>query len=363
VQSRSSHYPPARSPRRGPHRLALIGLLAFALGAVAACGSDDDGSASAAESSDTTVGATVPDSISAGTTLRVGDQLDALDNVLTTSGEDQNFPYELKYGNFVGGPPMLQAFKAGEIDLGFVADTPLIFAQAAKQDIVAVAGWAPERSGFELIVPKGKDISSWKDLKGKKVAYQQGTVLEAVVLKGLDEAGLSLDDIIVVNVPVTEIAPTLLSGDVDAGILSPPLDAAYLAQEPDATIIDAPTDITLRINFLIASKSALSDPAKAAAIGDYAQRLVRGYGWINAHPDEWIQKFYVGQYKMTPEAGAKVLEHAGDVTFVPLPGDIIPDQQRLADLYLDAGEIPQKVDVKEEFDGRYNDAIAEAQQP
>ena len=351
--------------RRTPRRLALllVPLVVLAVTA-AACGSDDGSDAAGASNTASTVkgaAATVPDSIPPGTDLRVGDQLDALKNVLGTSGQDKDFAYDVKYANFVGGPPMLQAFQADQVDIGYVADTPLIFAQAAQQDVVAVAGWAPERSSFELIVPPGKGIKSWKDLKGKKVAYQQGTVLEAVVLKGLDEAGLSLDDITTVNVPVTQISATLISGSVDAAILSPPLDVAYLAQQPKATIIDAPTDITLRINFIITTKKALADPAKAAAIGDYVQRLVRGYGWINANPDAWVNALYVAQYKMTPEAGRKVLDHAGDVTFSPLPGDIVPDQQRLADLYLGAGEIPQKIDVKSEFDSRYNALVAAAQ--
>ena len=41
---------------------------------------------------------------------------------------------------------MLQAFQAGAIDVGFVGSTPLIFAQAAHQDVVGVAGWATPHS-------------------------------------------------------------------------------------------------------------------------------------------------------------------------------------------------------------------------
>ena len=54
----------------------------------------------------------------------------------------------MKYAVFVGGPPMLQAFQGGAIDTGFVASTPLIFAQAAQQDVVAVAGWASETARY-----------------------------------------------------------------------------------------------------------------------------------------------------------------------------------------------------------------------
>ncbi|MEA2660096.1 MAG: sulfonate transport system substrate-binding protein, partial [Candidatus Binatota bacterium] len=195
----------------------LVGALA-----VAACGSNDSPKADAATSKQqgTTSVTDVARDIPSGASLRVGDQLDYLKTALATGKQDQHYGFDLKYAAFVGGPAMLQAFKAGAIDIGYVADTPLIFAQAAHQDIVAIAAWAPEHGSLELIAPPGSNVASWGDLKGKKVAYQQGTVLEAVVLQGLDKVGLSLQDIKTVNLPVTEISAALQSGSVDAAVLA-----------------------------------------------------------------------------------------------------------------------------------------------
>jgi sulfonate transport system substrate-binding protein len=336
--------------------LVLVGSVALA-----ACGSNDSPSADAATSAPG-ASAAVPSSVPPGTTLRIGDQLDALKLLLGTSGQDDDFPFTPKYASFVGGPPMLQAFQADAIDVGYVADTPLIFAQAAKQDIVAVAAWAPEHGSLELIAAPGSGIESWADVKGKKVAYQQGTVLHAVVLQGLRKAGLSLDDITTVNLPVTQISAALQSGSVDAAVLAPPLDSAYLAKARDAKVVDRPDDITNRVSFLIASKSAIDDPAKAAAIRDYVQRLTRAYGWVNDHPEEWARAFWVGQYHLPLAAGLQQLERTGKVSFLELPGELVEPQQVLADLYHESGDIPEKVDVADEFDGRFNDAVREAQQ-
>jgi sulfonate transport system substrate-binding protein len=300
------------------------------------------------------------EAVPAGTTLRFGDQLDYMKNILAAGGEDQGFPYNVKYASFVGGPPMLQAFQAGAIDAGWVADTPLIFAQAAHQDVVAVAAYETANDVQELIAAPGSNINSWADLKGKKVAYQQGTSLEAVLLEGLDSAGLSLSDIKSVRLPVTQVSAALQSGSVDAGILAPPLDSAYLSSHPGAKVVDRPNEVPLRLSFVIASKKALNDPAKAAAIRDYVQRLVRATKAIHANPDPWIQKFYVGQYHLSPAAGRQLFDLAGPVTFVSLPGDLVADQQKLADLYYAAHELPSKVDVSAEFDGRFNDAVQAA---
>jgi sulfonate transport system substrate-binding protein len=341
--------------------MAAITLLIAA--ALSGCGSSTSSSSGASGAAGAQSGGatpTVPDHVPPGTTLRVADQLQLLETVLSTASNDKSFSYKLQYSNFVGGPPMLQAFHAGAVDIGFVADTPLIFAQAAKQDIVAVAAWAPEHGSQELIATPGSNITSWADLKGKKVAYQRGTVLEAVLLQGLKSADLSLGDITSVNLPVTQVAAALQGGSVQAAILAPPLDTAYLKSHPTAKVVARADDITDRVSFIVASKSALANPGKVAAIQDYVVRLIRSYGFIAKNPSVWVKSFYVKQYHMTEADGAALLARSGPSKPVALPGTLVPAQQALADLYQDAGEIPEKLDAAAEFDGRFDAAIQKA---
>ncbi|HEX4490564.1 MAG TPA: ABC transporter substrate-binding protein [Acidimicrobiia bacterium] len=315
---------------------------------LAACGSS--GSSAARLDAASAVATSIPAKVPAGTTLRVGDQVQLQETVLASGAQDHGFPYSVKWASFIGGPSMLQAFHANAIDVGFVADTPLIFAQAAHQDVVAVAAWASEHGSDELVAAPGSHITSWADLKGKRVAYQQGTVLEATVLQGLEQANLTLHDLKSVNLPFTQIVAALQNGSVDAGILAPPLDGGYLSSHPDAKVIERPDNLTARVSFLVASRRALQDPAKAAAIRDYILRLGRAYNAIRANPGEFVQRFYVEQYHLTPTAGRALLAKLGTSSFVPLTGALVPAQQALADLYLKAGEVPSKLDAKQEFD-------------
>lgn len=292
-----------------------------------------------------------------GTTLRIGDQLELQQTVLSAGGQTGNVPYTVKWAAFVGGPAMLQAFQADAIDIGYVGDTPLIFAQAAHQDIVAVAAWASEHGTNELVAAPGSKINSWRDVKGKKIAFQQGTSLEAALLQGLHKAGLSLKDITPVHLPLTQIAAALQGGSVDGGILVPPLDRAYLSSTPAAKVVDRSDDLTNRVSFIIASKSALADKAKAAAIRDYVQRIVRAYKSIAANPDAFIQSFLVGKYHLPPDAARQFLQDTGTTTLLPIPGTLLKPQQELADLYTAAGEIPGRLDVRAQFDGRFNDVL------
>ena len=212
---------------------ALLSLVA-----VTACSADASTRAGDEDGGPTTTAAAVelPDEVP---TLRVGDQLEYLQTVLELAGEDEAFPYEVEYSSFVGGPPMLQAFQGGALDTGFVGSTPLIFAQAQGQDIVAVAGWAGEGSAYNLVTAPGvDDIGGWDDLAGARVAYQRGTAAEALLLQALDAAGIDPPEVTTVDLPITQISAALQGGSADAGISVEPLTSAYLAANPTAAAVD-----------------------------------------------------------------------------------------------------------------------------
>lgn len=350
---------PPRRLRRRPWLIA--GAVALAAASLTTACSSAASQTDAGADSATSTPATVPTSIPEGLTLRVGDQLGYLQQSLELSGQDQDLPYTVEYSAFVGGPPMLQAFQGDAIDVGFVASTPLIFAQAAGQEIVGVAGWAPEHSATRLVAKSDAGISSWGDLKGKKVAYQVGTSAESAVLQGLQSADLKLSDVTTVNLPVTQITAALQGGSADIGVLYEPLTSSFIGQNPEFAVTLKADEITDRGAFLIASEKALEDGGTSAAIGDYVQRLVRAAAFANTHPDDWAQAFYVGEYKLPIELGNKLLAAQGTTSFLQLPGDLIEPQQNLADLYVENGEIPEKLDVSKQFDSRFNEIVAKAQ--
>ena len=327
-----------------PWALALIGLLAIGV------------NGAGASTKATKVGTVVP----AGTVLRVGDQLSGLQTLLKSDNKD-SFPFTVSWSSFLGGPPMLQAFQANAIDVGIVGTTPTIFAQAAHQGIVAVAAYGTVHSADDLVTTPGVKITSWKQLKGKPVAYQQGTVGEAVVLAGLHSVGLKLSDIKTVNLPVTEEAPALENHSADAAVMVQPLVDAYINQNPTATIVqNAPGD-SARLTYIIASKSALADPAKSAAIGALLTNLVKSYVWINAHQASYVQLQYVKQYGLSTAEGTKLIEDFGKTTFVPINKSLYAAQQAQANLFTAAGEIPTRINTNAEFDPRFNSIIATAQ--
>lgn len=344
------------TPRHRPPILLALTISLFVIASAFLAGAP-------ASAQTTTTSSKSSTKIPAGTVLRVGDQLDYLKTVLKLAGEDQDFPYQVEYSAFVGGPPMLQAFQAGSIDTGFVGSTPLIFAQAAGQDIKAVAGWATANSSYGLVTsPDSKGISGWKDLKGKKVTFQQGTAGEAALLEALDKVGLKLSDITPVNLPITQASAALQSGAADAGLLVEPLTSVFLSANPGGKVVAKANVITDRSSFVIATKDALDDKAKVAALRDYVSRLVRGFAYTSSHPEAIAQAVYVDKYKLPPDRALELVKQNGGTSFVTLPGSVLKAQQQLADLFFAAGEIPAKVDVRKEFDTRFNATVQAAGQ-
>lgn len=343
------------SPRRAT--LLVVALASLLLGACSSEASTRAGAAAAAPST-TATPVDVPSSIPEGTTLRIGDQLDYLQTVLEVSGQDADLPYTVEYSNFIGGPSMLQAFQGGALDAGFVASTPLIFAQAAGQPIVAVLGWATEQ-GLGGLVTATPDIDGWEDLAGTRVAYQRGTSAEAALLVGLDGAGLSLADVTTVDVPITQVTAALQSGSADAGISVEPLISSFLASHAGARLVTPANGITDRGSFLIATADALDDPARTAALADYAARLVRAFRAIDDDPQLLVDSIFVGQYGLSDQRAAELVDALGTTSFLDLPEDIVESQQRLADLFHAAGQIPVEVDVSAQFDNRFGRIVTE----
>ncbi len=343
-------------PRSVGLLLPLAPLVALILVA-AACSSEASTRAAAADGPTTTAApvttaATIPD----GVTLRVGDQLDYLKTVLAVSGEDQDLPYTLEYANFVGGPPMLQAFQGGALDAGFTASTPLIFAHAAGQEISAIAGWAPEK-GLGGLITTDAGIEDWADLSGKRVAYQRGTSAEAAVLTGLDEAGLSPEDITTVDVPIIQVSSAIKGGSADAGLSTEPLISQFVSDTPGGRVAIDANDITDRASFLIATRAALEDEGTSAALADYATRLVRAFTWLGQHRQALADSVFAQQYGLSPERALELAESTGTTTFFELPGPIGEPQQALADRFHAAGQIPTALDTAREFDTRFNELV------
>lgn len=356
--------PPSAPARSRPLTTVVLALLTgLLLLTAAACGSSS--SSDTAEAEAAAPGETQPattslpiDQVPAGSTLRVGDQVGALKIPDELSGSTADAPYGIEYSNFIGGPLLLEAFRANAVDIGYVADTPPVFAQAADADVTIVAAWQNTGNSYAIVAKPGSDLKTVADLKGKQLAYQEGTVAQTFALQAFQEAGLTSQDVEHVELNVLDVQGVVQKGDVDAGVITEPFLSSYIQNNPDAIILSDADGLSTGLTYLIASTKSLKDPAKAALIGDYIDRHLEAVQFVNDHPGQFLEQFYQGSQGLSPEAAASLSARLGPWKIRVLDQTIFDLQQGVADLFSDAGVIPEPLDASKEFDTRFNPVIA-----
>jgi len=130
---------------------------------------------------------------------------------------------------FPAGRLAVDALVAGKVDLAMSAETPVMFAAVnglPVQVIATVVKYQP----FDLIAgPKIRDLN---DLRGKRIAYVQGTNVHYYLDALVRSRGLTWQDIAAINMPAGDIVPSLVSGAVDGFVWSEPLVSLALNHGP-----------------------------------------------------------------------------------------------------------------------------------
>jgi sulfonate transport system substrate-binding protein len=302
-----------------------------------------------------------PPEVPAGTALVVADQNEVLQTLLAASGEQTKLGGKVTYANFLGGPAILEAFRAGALDLATVGNTPPIQAQAAGERILVVA--ALQSSGLDngLAVRPGLKLSRLEDLRGKRIGYAEGTARQPFVLNALKEAGLTRKDVTFIPLRSADFPDAIRGGQIDVAPLNEPHLSRYLTDYADRGASALPASEIARLpralSYLYASDAALRDPAKTAAIVDFVAHWIGAVRWSKAHRDDWVDAYYVRRQRLSPADGQKIEAAIGEVTF-PLLNSLIARQQAIADLIYDAGDLPKRLDAREEFDLRFDAVIA-----
>ncbi|WP_432493967.1 ABC transporter substrate-binding protein [Kineococcus gypseus] len=301
--------------------------------------------------------------VPAGTELVVADQAQQLQTVFAASGQDAQLAAEVTYANFTGGPAILEAFRAGAADLATVGDTPPIQALAAGADVRIVAARRSSPDATRLAVAPGADVQTLDDLRGKRIAYAEGTAQQSIVLRALARAELEPGDVELVGLQLGDFPDAVRTGQVDVAVLGEPNLTRFLERAPggSALPVEETRGTATGLSYLYARGEALDDPAKAAAIADYVTRWVAAQQWVNENREEWVQRYYVENQDVAAEDGRRIVETNGTVTFPPLDEDLIAVQQSTIDTIADAGQLPvDDLDAHDGFDLRFAPVVADA---
>lgn len=114
---------------------------------------------------------------------------------------------------FADGPTIINAMESGSIDVGYIGQGAHKLCVNGSAKIFALAHVS---NGDAIVGSKSKGTDTLEGLKGKTVAFSSGTSSEDILKKGLEKAGLTMDDIKPIDMDATNLVTAMLSGSVDA---------------------------------------------------------------------------------------------------------------------------------------------------
>ena len=178
-----------------------------------------------------------------------------------------------------------QALAAGQVDWSGGGVESTVVAWATGLPFKAYAMYAKGGDSYGILVRKDANITSPKDLKGKKVAVPQGTAPAQGLNQVIQEAGLPRDAVLRVNANYGNMGQMVVSGAVEAMAgLEPFLTLTEEKMAGQATIL-------MRLGkyvqggglFLITDRWAAANPTKVA---NAVAALWESQQWVRQHPKE-----------------------------------------------------------------------------
>jgi sulfonate transport system substrate-binding protein len=269
-----------------------------------------------------------------------------------------DLPYRLEWSEFPAAAPLIEAINAGAIDGGNVGDAPFTFGVAAGVPVKAIAATRQKQDGLAVLVPATSVIRALDDLKGKRVATGRGSIGHYLILASLARAGLPLDTIQLVFLSPADAKAAYASGSVDGWSTWEPYSSQEEVLSGARRAIDGRV-VTPGLSYQVASDSAIRN--KRPALADFVRRMSAARRWSlanpDAHGDRWATLMGV------PAAVPRHWFSRAQIRAVPIDDTVVADEQRVIDLFAQAGLLRQRFEAAAALDRSFNDAIQSAESP
>src|SRR4029078_9278952 len=145
---------------------------------------------------------------------------------------------------------------------------------------------------------------------------------------------LTKDDVKLVELPSTGDVYTnaLAAKQVDVAPIGGVQIKRFLAKAEKARGAPIPHGLRDDAGHLYVVTESLENPAKAAAIRAYVAAWGVAQDWIEKHPKEWIQGYYVKDQGLTESDGQWLVDNAGHPDISADWSDAIQRQQETIEL-------------------------------
>lgn len=295
----------------------------------------------------------------------VGDPL--TQKVLERTGWIKELPFKVQFAQITGGPGVTEAFQAKALDLGSAANIPPIHGIWVGIPVKIVAWrFRTEPWRYPIYVlgkAPGSPISDVADLRGKRIAYSPGQAKGFVVLSTLAKAGIRQEEVTLVDLPAAAdtYIGALAARQIDAAPIGAGLQARRYSSKygADGAKVIGHGSFRDDPGVLYVRTETLRDPAKAAAIKAYVKLWARAQIWIDTHPKEWAELYYVQDQGLSREDAALVIRESGKSDIPRSWDQAITVEQQTID-FMARGMEKKAFPTPDLFDRRFEHVAADA---
>lgn len=247
--------------------------------------------------------------------------------------------YQVVFKEFSDGAALMTALKSGAIDYARVGDTPPVTAKAAGTDIALIAAGATKEYGSGILVGKNSQITNLKQLKGKTIAYQKGTAAQYLIIQALKKAGLSTNDVKLVNMDQSSASVAFAKGSVDAWVTWDPYTATAQVNQ-GAKLLTNGTGLAKNRDFLISTQNyAKTHTALSKLLTTYINDDMT---WANNHHTQLIAMLSK-TLKLSDAVIQKMVERRTyAMALVKADSSIVDEENQIANTFYQEGVVTEK---------------------
>lgn len=191
---------------------------------------------------------------------------------------------DVEHVRFTSGRAAMDALIGGQADVATTAISPVIFAAFQEQPMAILA----ENARFlneKITARVASGIEEPEDLEGKKIGVTLGSDVHYFLYQYLDYAGLSVEDVDIVNLGPSDMVISLVNGDVDAfASWRPQPDNAKKEMGDGAIFLTQPDPPFFESLYLIVGMEELVD-ANPEAYERFMEAMVMADEYAASNPE------------------------------------------------------------------------------
>jgi NitT/TauT family transport system substrate-binding protein len=191
-----------------------------------------------------------------------------------------------KYGlkvelvDFIEDKEVNAAFASGKMDAANLATHTAIKLFASGLDLRIVLLEDASYEADAILAPSS--VTSIADLKGKKVAYEEGTTSDLLLNYALSQNGMSLADITPVFMPASDAGAALIAGQVDVAVTYEPYISTALSENGDLRLLYTAAERPGLISDVLAVRANLDPKVVTVLLQAWDEALA----FYNSNPGE-----------------------------------------------------------------------------